>query len=90
MPVVVGWCAHTESADLWGRRLPGCRTAFDSIPDVAFQWCDGGGAVEGGVRMVRTREGMEMDVFETPGFGGQCGVGIAAMDDLGGRRGDSG
>ena len=40
--------------------------------------------------MVRTREGVEMDVLEILGFGGQCGVGIAAMDDLAGRRGDSG
>jgi hypothetical protein len=36
--------------------------------------------------MVRTREDMEVDVLETLGFGEQCGVSIAAMDDLAERR----
>jgi len=40
--------------------------------------------------MVRTRDDVEMDVLETLSFGEQCGVGIAAMDDLAERRGDSG
>ena len=40
--------------------------------------------------MVRTRDDMEMDVLETLGFGEQCDAGLAAMDDLAERRGDSG
>jgi hypothetical protein len=40
--------------------------------------------------MVRTRDDVEMDVPGTLGFGEQCDPGLAAMDDLAERRGDSG
>jgi Alpha-acetolactate decarboxylase len=75
--------------------LDGEMLILDGVPrhlgrGVASPWCEDEGAAEGGVRMVRTWDDVEMDVLETLGFGEQCDVGLAAMDDLAERRGDSG